>query len=130
MPPLMKKLSIICMTALLFINFPDVRDDIVSDSIAATKSAPSDKAVLAPIVQKYIPPGMPRHEVEDYLRDQRFVLYVEKPAAASATSTLYARYKKQTFFPLFGVDEEIHLVVVFVNNAVKSASGKYIYLGQ
>lgn len=122
-------LMMIAMTSALTLHLPSSAKDLVSESIAANKADRSANLVLTPIVQKYLPVKMRRAAVESYLKQKGFDLMADKAEAVTPNSTLYARYRRPISITRFLVEEEIHLVVTFVDDAVQEASGKYIYRG-
>ncbi len=126
----MKKLCAFLMTAVLIATMLPWGDDIASDAQALRETNRAANLDLKPIVHKHIPAGAAKKLVELNLKNQGFELYYRVGDKGDRTSELFAiRPMKKRLSTLFGVDEEIRLIVVFNNDMVKTASGKLIYRG-
>lgn len=119
---------IIMMILGVFFQACTVGNDIISDVKQVRATHKNANIDISDITGKYIAFGQHRDVVENYLKANNFSIYLQ-PAASDNTVPIIAIYNgcRMGFINFFGFYDEVKIVVVFENDAVKRVEGKLIY---
>ena len=122
---MVKRFVFLLMTGFIFFQGCAMEAGIVGDVKQVRQGNKEANIDVSDIVKKYISLSADRIAVEDYLKTQKFELY-NQPIALDGSQVLVATYSQKSLLN-FGFEDEIRVIVVFVNNKVDSSRGMLFF---